>query len=80
MKRRTIPSTMVAILCLLSGPGLLAPYLSRTNPMAVQSAKQSARVYRIAFELRNETTSHYTVGKVLAVVDGHLAGHVLVFQ
>ena len=113
MKLRTIPSTMVAILCLLSAPGLLAaPYLNRTNPLAVQSAK----VHRIAFQLRNdsgqtmtvqagdqalvlgpgktmsvklpqgqsltaaEATSHYPVGEVLAVVDGHLAGNVLVFH
>ncbi len=27
-----------------------------------------------------EATSHYTVGEVLAVVDGHLAGNVLVFH
>ena len=113
MKLRMIPATMVATVCLLPTPGLLAaPYLNRTNPMAVQSAK----VHRIAFQLRNdsgqpmtvqagdqvlvlgpgkmmavklpqgqsltaaEATSHYTVGEVLAVVDGHLAGNVLVFH
>ena len=113
MKLRTISATMVATICVLPTPGLLAaPYLNRTNPMAVQSAK----IHKIAFQLRNdsgqsmtvrtgdqplvlgpgetmavklpqgqlltaaEATSHYRVGEVLAVVDGHLAGNVLVFH
>ena len=58
MKLRIVPAAMVATVCLLSTPGLLAaPYLNRTNPMAVQSAK----VHKIAFRLRNDSGQPMTV-------------------
>lgn len=58
MKMRMIPATMVATVCLLSAPGLLAaPFLNRTNPLAVQSAT----IHRISFQLRNDTGAAMTV-------------------
>lgn len=58
MKLRLIPTTMVATICLLSTPGLFAaPLLNRTNPLAGQSAK----VHKIAFQLRNDTGAAMTV-------------------
>lgn len=58
MTLRTIPATMVYAVCLLSTPGLLAaPYLNRTSPMAAQSAK----LHRIAFQLRNDSGQTMTV-------------------
>lgn len=74
MKMRMIPATMVATVCLLSGTGLWAAPFTRTNPIAVQSAK----IHRIAFQLRNDSSLPITVqageqtlvltpGKALAV-------------
>ena len=75
MKMRMNPAAMVATVCLLAAPGLLAaPLLTRTNPKTVQSAK----VNRIAFQLRNDSGAEMTVqagerslvlspGKTLAV-------------
>lgn len=58
MKHRLIATAMVATVSLLSTPGLLAaPLFSRTSPMAVQSAK----VHKIAFQLRNDSGAVMTV-------------------
>ena len=61
MKLRTVSATMAATLCLFTAPTLLAaPFLSRSNPATVQTAK----VQMVSFQIRNSS------GEVLTVAAG----------